>query len=82
MAPEIAPAVPTVNVCPATEIVVEPGIAALSGATEMELTPPLEMAWVVVVVSGWPAAAISGSSGGRSWLLTKPPFCVNPALKS
>ena len=35
-----------------------------------------------VVMFGCPAAAMLGSSGGLSSLLTKPPFWLKPALKS
>jgi len=35
-----------------------------------------------VVMFGCPTAAMLGSSGGLSSLLTKPPFWLNPALKS
>jgi len=81
VAPAPAPPLATVKVWPPTETVVDPGTAALNAATGIELTPPLRTA-VVDVVFGCPAEAMFGSSGGRSSLLTKPPFWLNPAWKS
>ena len=73
VAPEGAPADATVKAWPATVTVDPPGTAATNAVTGKAVMVPLNAAVVAVR---------AGSSGGRSSLLTKPPFWVNPALKS
>jgi hypothetical protein len=73
VAPEGAPVDATVKAWPATVTVDPPGTAATNADTGIAVMIPL---------SDEVVAVRAGSSGGRSSLLTKPPFWVNPALKS
>ena len=71
----------TVKVWPSTKSNEFCGTAPGSGFTEIWVWFVPESEPLSEVTSGWPAITMLGSSGGRSSLLTKPPFSVIPALK-
>ncbi len=73
VAPKAAPADVTEKAWPAIVAVDPPGTPATSAMTGIAVTLPLRGAVVAVR---------AGSSGGRSSLLMKPPFWVNPPAKS